>query len=315
MNRPLVCVVVVSYNSSETIVETLESIYRQDYQRLELIISDDCSKDNSVVIAQEWVSKKSPRFVKVQIIQSSVNTGVSPNCNRALKKVNGDWIKYIAADDILEECAISNYVNFSNEEKYAKIIFGDIVEFKKTQSNIENGKVKKCYYNSFHGKKITARIQYQYLINFYNLPAPSSFINKDKLLQLGGFDENYPMIEDAPLWLKFTKNDIKIFCLQKVTVFYRVHDKSLTREKPSNVYLSKDLMVRIENFTRSEKLQEMSIIWRAITEMNFFIQRLVIKYFNRRVGYFSRVIYLLWKVTNPGIIGNLYFRIKEKIIG
>ena len=43
---PLVSVIVISYNSSETVLETLESVKKQTYQNIELIVSDDCSTDN-----------------------------------------------------------------------------------------------------------------------------------------------------------------------------------------------------------------------------------------------------------------------------
>ena len=50
INNPLVSVVVITYNSASTIIETLDSIREQSYKNIELIISDDCSKDNTVDI-------------------------------------------------------------------------------------------------------------------------------------------------------------------------------------------------------------------------------------------------------------------------
>ncbi|MFY7734922.1 MAG: glycosyltransferase, partial [Bacteroidia bacterium] len=46
----LVSVPVVTYNAAEFVLETLESIFNQTYQNIELIVSDDCSKDNTVEI-------------------------------------------------------------------------------------------------------------------------------------------------------------------------------------------------------------------------------------------------------------------------
>lgn len=55
MNNPLVSIQVVTYNAAKTILETLESIKAQTYPPIELIISDDCSRDNTVEICREWV--------------------------------------------------------------------------------------------------------------------------------------------------------------------------------------------------------------------------------------------------------------------
>ena len=52
---PLVSVVIITYNSEKTIIETLESIKNQTYKNIELIISDDFSKDNTVEICKQCI--------------------------------------------------------------------------------------------------------------------------------------------------------------------------------------------------------------------------------------------------------------------
>ncbi len=51
----LVSIVVITYNSAKFILETLESSKAQTYKNIELIISDDCSTDNTVEICQQWI--------------------------------------------------------------------------------------------------------------------------------------------------------------------------------------------------------------------------------------------------------------------
>jgi len=54
----LVSVVVVTYNSSKYVEETLESIKNQTYPNIELIVTDDCSTDSTVDIVMNWEEKK-----------------------------------------------------------------------------------------------------------------------------------------------------------------------------------------------------------------------------------------------------------------
>ena len=64
MNGPLITVAIVTYNSSEFIVETLESIKSQTYHNIELIISDDCSTDTTVELCSNWIKENATHFVK-----------------------------------------------------------------------------------------------------------------------------------------------------------------------------------------------------------------------------------------------------------
>ena len=108
----LVSVVVLSYRSAETIVETLDSIKNQTYQNIELIIADDCSPDNSVVVVKQWMDENQGCLKTIKLVTAEQNTGIPGNINRALKQATGDYLKLIAADDYMTEDAIAEYVNF-----------------------------------------------------------------------------------------------------------------------------------------------------------------------------------------------------------
>ncbi|WP_305373326.1 glycosyltransferase family 2 protein [Photobacterium leiognathi] len=53
-----VCVGIITYNSENTIVETLNSIVNQSYKNIKIIISDDNSHDNTVEVIHDWVKKQ-----------------------------------------------------------------------------------------------------------------------------------------------------------------------------------------------------------------------------------------------------------------
>ena len=57
-DNPLVSVVVITYKSANTILETLESFKQQTYKNIELIVSDDCSPDHTVEVVEEWIKNK-----------------------------------------------------------------------------------------------------------------------------------------------------------------------------------------------------------------------------------------------------------------
>ncbi len=98
-----ISVMVVTYNSEYTIEETLNSVLLQSYgaENIELIITDDCSKDNTVSIIKKWSVYNKNKFYRVVLIENSVNKGVSENCNIGWKACTSNWIKSIGGDDLL----------------------------------------------------------------------------------------------------------------------------------------------------------------------------------------------------------------------
>lgn len=86
----LVSVMVLAYRVSATVIETLESIYRQTYLNLELVIAEDGSDDDTLERIQEWIVKKGSRFEKVRVVASPTNTGTSKNANRGVAACSGE---------------------------------------------------------------------------------------------------------------------------------------------------------------------------------------------------------------------------------
>jgi alpha-1,3-rhamnosyltransferase len=78
-----------------------------------LIISDDCSTDNTVEICKNWLEENKERFKHTELITVKKNTRIAPNLNRGIKQSNGIWIKSIGGDDALEDNIIEKYLEYS----------------------------------------------------------------------------------------------------------------------------------------------------------------------------------------------------------
>lgn len=213
---PLVSIIVVTYNSSSYILETLESAKNQTYKKIELIITDDCSTDNTVGICRNWLKTNKHRFINTNLITSLVNDGIGANCNRGLKVSKGEWLKFIAGDDILLNDCIQKFVKNSNLKK---IIFGKIIYWDGLNERLGNRD------SSFF---LNEKLQYQMILKGTPLPAPASFINSQFLKDMGGFEIKYKLLEDIPLWLKMAKGGEIFYCLDEFVVKYRIHEQNLS---------------------------------------------------------------------------------------
>lgn len=221
-DSPLVSIPVITYNSAKTVLETLESIKAQTYPNIELIISDDCSKDNTVELCSEWIANNQERFVRTQIVTVDNNTGVSANFNRADAACCGVWVKPIAGDDILIHTCIEDNVRYINEHKEAVVVFSRVEAFGENQDVVEKYKGNGVFDYSFFTK--STEEQWESLVyDDAHIPAPTSFYNKEAIEKSGvKNDERLPLIEDEPKWINLLKAGIHLHFFDRETVMYRV---------------------------------------------------------------------------------------------
>jgi len=234
IDNPLVSVVVLTYNSSKTVIETLNSIAAQTYRNLELIVTDDCSKDNTNKIVREWINKNETRFWQVKFLTVEKNTGVSANWNRGFDSCNGEYWKGIAGDDFLEPECIQRYVNYVNANPEALTVFSKVKIF--GDKNDVKSIADPFLYDFF---SLSIKEQLTHLINRSNcIPAPSLFLNLSKIRELGiRADERIPMLEDYPMWINMLSKGIKFHFIDEYLVRYRVGGSSLSTGSNVNLML------------------------------------------------------------------------------
>lgn len=223
--HPLVSVRVIAYNSSKTIIETLDSIYNQTYPNIELIISDDCSKDNTVETCRKWLKEHSARFARTEILTVEKNTGLTANVNRAFNACRGEWAKGIAGDDYLLPTCIEDNMEYLVEHPNAIIIFSRPTFMGIKQSEYERYEQKMFDYSFFD---MTPEEQYERIKYGSCLPASTMFVSIKGFREKGLFyDERIPMLEDRPLELNAISRGVKMHFFDKQTVVYRVRKDSL----------------------------------------------------------------------------------------
>lgn len=218
-----ISVIVITYNSEKWILETLESIGKQTYNPIELIISDDSSTDNTINLCKIWIEKNKNKLQNIKILKSEMNQGVTKNINKGIKASTSEWVKLIAGDDILFKDCLEKNLNCCLKNNYENL-FSKMIEFKnelKKENILENK-------NSYEGFFKDANNQFKKLINGNFVSAPTGFFKKSLIEEMGYFDEKYPMVEDYPMWLKLTERGIKLNFLEENTVYYRIHSSSLS---------------------------------------------------------------------------------------
>ncbi len=310
MLNPLVSIIVITYNSAEFVLETLESAKAQTYQNIELIVSDDCSTDNTVEICEEWLENNKDRFVRTKLLTAKKNTGIPANCNRGVKASTGEWIKLIAGDDLFKKMAISDFVTFVYKNPNAKAIIS------KQQSFVINNNVKKQmhirpFINSlncfFYSEYSNPDEQLTYLLYRKVLIAgPTTFFKKELIVSLNYFNERYKLLEDYPFFLKMLIANNKIFFLDKITVEYRLHEKSVSFTNKKKIY--SDYYTDWYSFLISHNFKKLSIIYKIDLLEEYIIYRIVLFLGNK-----GAIIFFLDKYLRKILISNIIRFFSKKI--
>ena len=121
-----VSIVIPVYHIEEYIIRCLDSLTGFDTAVLEVLIIDDCGKDSSISLAQEWIMKH-PK-IDARIIRHEHNKGLSGARNTGLRNAKGEYVYFLDGDDTIIAKGFRNMVKFANDWSVDFIIGGYQIE-------------------------------------------------------------------------------------------------------------------------------------------------------------------------------------------
>lgn len=208
----MVSIITPSYNSYCFIPKTIESVLAQTYKDWELLIVDDCSKDNSRDIIKRYVAKDE----RIKLIELRKNVGAAEARNIALREAKGRFIAFLDSDDLWKPNKLEKQLAFMINENVA-FTFSSYEVINQNGSN--TGRIINV------PKSITYN---QYLSNTI-IGCLTVIIDKDKT----GYFE-MPLIKsshDMALWLLIMKRGFKAYGFDENLASYRLVANSNTSRK------------------------------------------------------------------------------------
>lgn len=220
--RPLLSVGVISYNQHEYIFQCIDSILRQNYPAIELIIADDHSYDFDREEIEHYIEMhRKKNLVRYEVFSNEENLGIVKNCNRCISRMHGDYIKTIAADDMFYSNDVFSKILQHMEDNHENIICARAKAF------THDGKPTQDLYPSDYDfnmiSHMTAWEQYIFLVMRPWCPifAPCIFMRRELFEKMGGYDEQYAYTEDWPFWLRLTRSGHVISFIDILAIRYR----------------------------------------------------------------------------------------------
>lgn len=240
---PLVSITVLTYNDAEYIVQTLDSIKNQTYQNIELIVSDDCSTDDTVERCGRWLEQNRSRFIDVQLLTVEKNTGVTYNITRAQKAAHGVWIKDLGGDDLLVPNCIEKFVEYIQCNTFVSFVQCRIAQIDQRGNPVSLYIKKNIPY--FWNKTTSSYQQHQILLRVNPIETLGLFKKKSMLEDVGYYDLDFPMQEDMSFIMNTISQGYKVWLLDECLVQRRMHSGSLSGLSDEKL-ISRNDIVRIE---------------------------------------------------------------------
>ncbi len=209
----LVSVIMTAYNREVFIAEAIESVLASVYPHFELIIVDDCSSDNTVIIARKFEAIDS----RVKVYVNEKNLNQFPNRNRAAGYANGELLMNVDSDDTMKPDAIEYIV--AQFKKFPDAKFATIYgqhDVKETVCLSPEENIRKHFFKSDH----------------LHVGPGGTVIRRDYFYEIGGFPECYGPAGDSFYNIKAAANGDTLL-LPYFYYNYRIHGNQELDRKES----------------------------------------------------------------------------------
>lgn len=267
MNDPVckVSIITVSYNSAETIEQTIRSVLQQSYKNIEYIVIDGASTDGTQQIIERYADKLSYYL-------SEKDDGLYYAMNKGIQKATGDIIGIINSDDWYAETAVEAVVKCFNQSN-AEAVYGLTV-------NVEKDGTKKLG-NTHPLERIWYQAPFQH---------PSVFVKKEVYNRLGGFNTKYKVASDYDFLLRCYSKNIRFAYCDKVIAYFRRGGISETygevgceeNYKISMLYVDK-CPYKKQVLTKIKESYEWSCFDTTIKNTKGMLSRLLCEYFQETI--------------------------------
>jgi glycosyltransferase involved in cell wall biosynthesis len=224
MHRPLVSIIIPTFNRAAIITDTLDSVKNQKYNNWECFIIDDGSNDNTEEVVQNY-SNHDIRFHYIK----KQNGGSASARNEGLKYASGQYVLFLDSDDLLHPDMISKHIRVLQEKPETKMTISNFVCFSVSE------KKRNLIKNIDWSNKITENFTHDILFrwdNKFSIHLFNVLIDKRALEDIK-FDETLRAKED---WLFFTNLSYKIGnniqYIDKELGYYRIHNQNKEQKNP-----------------------------------------------------------------------------------
>lgn len=219
-----VSVIMSTYNeSSEYLVQSIESILEQTHKNLEfIVIVDNPNNINAISLLKQYKDMDS----RITVVINEKNIGLVGSLNKALRLCKGQFIVRMDADDISDKDRIDRQLRYMLENDI-DILGGGVETIDK------NGSIRRHFSDNINGVNRVKEV-----LTISNIiPHPTWIVKKDVYLKLNGYRDIYTC-EDYDFLLRAIQENYRVDNLNECVLKYRYIDQSISRSNALTQFLT-----------------------------------------------------------------------------
>lgn len=239
---PTVSIVLPTYNGVKYLKESIESVLHQTFNDFELIIVDDCSTDDTLIVANDYAKKDS----RIKIIHNEINKKLPESLNIGFREAKGEYLTWTSDDNIMKPDMLETLVSRMKDDHSLGFVYGDIIPID------EKGKIMvNCGY-------INGEVDDIYVRN----PFSACFMYTREVYEaVGEYKKETFLYEDYDYWIRIYEAGFGMFHIKKKMYYYRFHEGSLTSTKRESIdkndlELLKKHLIKEKRSIQREKIKE-----------------------------------------------------------
>ncbi|HML06459.1 MAG TPA: glycosyltransferase family A protein [Methanobacterium sp.] len=213
-------VIIRNYNHEDFIKETIESVLNQNYKNIKkIIIADDGSKDDS----QEIIRSYAHKHPKIEPILAKENKGIAYNTNRALKRIESEYVAMLDGDDLMFPGKIEKQVEYLNKNPDVATCAHDM--------DVYNSSTRRSigtFNEIINYKKFDEKLGMEYRFDHAILLSPSSYMIRRDAFPKHGLDTRLKFLFELIIDVEILRKG-KVGYIDEVLGMYRIHDHNISR--------------------------------------------------------------------------------------
>ena len=231
MTKPLVSIIIPAYNCAGILSETIDSVLKQTYGNIEIVVVDDGSTDNTGEVAVGFLGSGKVRYYRQE------NGGPGAARNRGVEAAHGEYLAFVDADDNLTDDSIDKRMALFAEVPELELVYSNyFLRQSKDSVTVRFGENYPEKYRALSSEYLNGIVFEGSPSEIFGIPfdfwTGAVLVGRNLMKRVGPFRTDISIGEDRDMWIRMSMNAGRIGYVGSPVAIYNRFSSGLTGRDP-----------------------------------------------------------------------------------